>query len=101
MEMVERLAEDHVNAKRLADRLSGIKGIGLDTDSVKTNIVIFSVTPDLSAAKFVEGLKEAGVLVVPRGGNLFRAVTHRMIASSDVDEALVRINKTCSGLKER
>jgi len=89
--MVDRLAEDHSNARHLAKGLSTIKGITLAQDEIQTNIVMFDLSPELSATEFFEGLERAGVKVGFRDGGPFRAVTHCMVSSSDIDEALVRI----------
>ncbi len=96
--MVDRLAEDHMNAKRLAKGLAGIKGIHSDPDSLPTNIVMFSLSPELSVSRFIESLNEAGVRIGSRGGSLFRAVTHYMISSVDIDQVLMRIEAVCSKL---
>ena len=96
--MVDRLAEDHANARRLAQGLTGIKGIRLAQDEIPTNIVMFELSPQLSVLEFMEGLKKAGVKVGLRDGRPFRAVTHRMISSSDIDEALTRIEAVCRRL---
>jgi threonine aldolase len=96
--MVDRLAEDHANARRLAQGLAGIKGITLAQDEIPTNIVMFELSPQLSVLEFMEGLKKAGVKVGLRDGRPFRAVTHRMISSSDIDEALTRIEAVCRRL---
>lgn len=99
--MVDRLGEDHANAQRLAQGLAGIKGIRLSRESIPTNIVLFGLSADLSAAEFVAGLEEAGVKVIPLDGNLLRAVTHCMVSSSDIDEALTRIEAVCRRLRVR
>lgn len=96
--MVNRLAEDHTNAKRLAQGLARIKGITLYQDDVPTNIVMFALSPELSTSEFIEALLKSGVKVSSRGGNLFRAVTHRMISSSDIDEAVTLIKTVCGAL---
>ena len=96
--MVERLAEDHANARRLAQGLAGIKGISLARDDVPTNIVLFDLSSKSSVAEFVEGLDRAGVKVGFRDGGPFRAVTNRMVSSSDVDAVLTRIEAVCGGL---
>jgi threonine aldolase len=96
--MVDRLAEDHIHAKKLAQGLSEIPGITLAQDSVSTNIVMFDLSVDLSSPKFMEGLQKAGVKIGSRGRNLFRAVTHRMISAADVDESVSRISKICRDL---
>jgi len=99
--MIDRLAEDHSNARRLAEGLASIKGITLAQDDIPTNIVMFNLSPELSVAEFVEGLERAGVKVGLRDGHPFRAVTHRMVSSSDIDEALTRIEAVCRGLRRR
>ena len=96
--MVARLADDHDNAKHLAQGLSTIKGIILEGDDIPTNIVMFTISPEISVSDFNKGLEKAGVKLSPRGGNLFRAVTHRMVSSTDVDEALARIKTLCHKL---
>jgi threonine aldolase len=99
--MIDRLADDHVNAKRLAQGLSCIKGITLAQETVETNIVMFDLLPKLSGFEFINGLAKKGVKVGSRGGNLFRAVTHRMVSTKDIDEALTRIETVCRKLQNR
>lgn len=99
--MIDRLAEDHANAKRLAQGLTSIKGIRLAQDDVPTNIVMFRLSSELSVDGFVEGLQRAGVKIGLRDGRPFRAVTHRMVSSSDIDEALTRIESVCKRLRDR
>ena len=97
--MVERLAEDHASAKRLAQGLVGIREIKLTQDNILTNIVMFELTPEISAHEFMEDLEKAGVKVGFRDGRPFRAVTHCMVLSSDIDEALTRIETVCRRLR--
>ena len=89
--MVERLAEDHANARRLAQGIAGVPGISLDPERVQTNIVIFEVT-DRPAQEFIEALKAKGVLASYPGGRRVRMVTHYGIGAEDVDEALNRVD---------
>ena len=97
--MVDRLAEDHTNARRLAQGLADIKGIRLAQDEIPTNIVMFHLSPGISVVKFVEELDKVGVKIGLRDGRPFRAVTHRMVSSSDIDEALTRIEAVCRRLQ--
>jgi threonine aldolase len=99
--MVDRLAEDHANARRLAQGLAGIEGVTLAQDDIPTNIVMFHLSPELSVVEFVEGLDRAGIKIGLRDGRPFRAVTHRMVSSADVDEALTRIEAVCRRLRRR
>ena len=84
--MVERLAEDHANAKRLAVGLAGLPGIEVDPASCETNI-IYAGLPDGRGRGLAEALKERGVLANGRS-NWVRFVTHSGITAEDVDEAL-------------
>jgi threonine aldolase len=88
-EMVDRLAEDHANAKRLARGLADMPGIAIDPDSVQTDIVIFELArDDMTPAELADGLREQGVLLSPIGGRRLRAVTHYGIEVTDIDAAL-------------
>jgi threonine aldolase len=89
--MIERLKEDHENARRLAHGLAKIPGITVQRPDPPTNIVLFRSFPDISGTKFMERMNSRGVRLSPRGSQDFRAVTHRMISTADIDEALKRI----------
>jgi threonine aldolase len=83
---VERLAEDHALARRLADGLSAIPGIALDPAAVETNIVVFEV-PDAGA--FLAALSAHGVAMSPLGARTVRAVTHLDVDADGIALALV------------
>ena len=60
---IERLAEDHANARILADAVRATPGLKLDPETVDTNIVIFELDPELgTAAAFCARLRDEGVL---------------------------------------
>lgn len=84
-EMVDRLAEDHANAKILAEGLAGVPGIRLDPRDVETNIVVFSLPTVEAAAGYSAALEREGVLVSDFGGGRLRVVTHY-----GIDEAACR-----------
>ena len=94
--MVERLADDHANARRLAAGLADIDGLSVDPDSIHTNIVIFEVDRQKvgEARDVIAALREDGVLVSHSREQSLRMVTHRHISGADVDEALARVNGT-------
>jgi len=89
--MVNRLAEDHSNARRLAHGLSCIPDITLLREEVQTNIVLFESSSIVPGAEFTRQMDARGVRLSYRGGQKFRAVTHRMVSAADIDEALDRI----------
>ena len=94
--MVERLADDHAHARRLAAGLANISGITVDPDSIQTNIVIFEVDREQigDARAVIAELRAAGVLVSHSRDQALRMVTHRHITAADVDEALARVSGT-------
>jgi threonine aldolase len=91
-ENVSRLAEDHANARLLADRVAGIDGLAIDPARVQTNIVIFEVTGGgLTAQDVVTGWKESGVLALTVDRTRVRAVTHYDVSRSQVEDAGERL----------
>jgi len=87
--MVDRLADDHANARRLAEGLAEIPGFAVNPASVQTNIVIWGLTTDLATPQeVVERLGAEGVKILPIGGRQFRAVTHYGIKADDIDQAV-------------
>jgi threonine aldolase len=82
---VERLADDHANARFLADGLAELPGVELDPATVESNIVIFSV-PDPDG--FVDALGRAGVEVSRVGAALIRMVTHLDVDRAGCEQAL-------------
>ena len=89
--MIDRLAEDHQHARRLAQGLANIDGLSVDPESIQTNIVFFDVDEELgTAADLIAALKNHGVLVSYPGKQSIRMVTHRHITSEDIEEALLR-----------
>ncbi len=74
---VDRLAEDHANARLMADTLAGCPAIELDPAAVQTNIVVFGLAPEApDAATVVARARELGALVFAFGPRTIRAVTH-------------------------
>jgi threonine aldolase len=91
---VERLAEDHRNAARLA---RGLEELGLPVDpKPETNMVLFRVEDTLG---FLRETRAREVLVNPLAPGRFRAVTHLDVSAADVDEALGRIGEACRALR--
>ena len=89
--MIDRLAEDHTNAKKLADGLAGVDGISVDPDNVHSNIVYFNIPPGIGAAISTD-MKERGILV-NAGDPVMRMVTHYGISSEDIDYTLVAMQE--------
>ena len=97
-QMVDRLAEDHANARLLADGLANMPGITLDPTRVQTNLVFFEVAgTSWTAAEFCERLAALGVLMLPLGRYTVRAVTHYGIERADVEHALYIVAQLLKG----
>ncbi len=94
--MVERLGDDHANAKALARGLAELPMIELDPETIETNIVIFGIRGD--AAGFMRALKQAGVLGGSPMPGRMRMVTHYGIERADIDEVLERARHAASAL---
>lgn len=87
---VERLAEDHANARALAEGLAELPGVQLDPTTVESNIVIFGVG---NALTFGAALEEHGVHVGALSDTQVRAVTHLDVDRADIDRALTAARK--------
>lgn len=95
-EMVDRLADDHVNARLLAEGLASIPGIRIDPSTVMTNIVIFDLD-GLDPPEFRARCRERGVLVSGVPPHI-RMVTHYGIERADIEEALDRVREAVASL---
>jgi threonine aldolase len=96
--MIERLAEDHANARRLAEALAEMDGVvspganaqpapgRLDPDRVRTNFVLFKVERDRSA--FLAALRARGVVMVDYAHGQVRAVTHYGVTAADIETTI-------------
>ncbi|MGD0409574.1 MAG: GntG family PLP-dependent aldolase [Candidatus Limnocylindrales bacterium] len=105
--MIARLAEDHVNARRLADGLAAIDGIEsagglaqptpgqLDPSRTTTNFVVFRVREDRAA--FLDALRSRGVLMIDYNHGTVRAVTHYGVSAADIERVL---EATADALRE-
>jgi threonine aldolase len=88
-QMVDRLAEDHENARLLARGLAAIPGIALNPDDIQTDIVIFTITDRrFDAPSLMARLGEEGLRVTMFGPRALRMVTHYGIERADIEEAL-------------
>jgi threonine aldolase len=96
-EMVDRLADDHANARKLADGLAEMPGLSIDPSLIKTDIVYFEVKrDDMTVAELVKRLEEQGVRMMPVGSGRIRPVTHYHITPDDIDYALGVFSKVMS-----
>ena len=87
--MIDRLAEDHANARTLAEGFSKIADLRVHPARRRTNMVFFEVAGGAErAARFAAALKERGVLIGPRSPVEFRAVTHYGVTAGDVAQAV-------------
>ncbi len=88
-EMVDRLADDHANARRLAEGLSEVAGLTTEPQRATTNMVYVEIgREDMTSQLLVERLSTKGVFVLPTAPRRIRAVTHYHITSDDIEHAL-------------
>ncbi len=86
-QMVDRLAEDHANARTLAEGLSEMPGVRCDLSRVQTNLVYFDVET-MPAQAFLDECAKRGVISEPTGPHTIRFVTHFGIDAGDIQSAL-------------
>ena len=90
---VQRLAEDHANAKRLAEAVRQIDHLALDPEP-DTNLVFFRVDPAWgTAAELAARLKDRGVLVLATAEHKIRAVAHLDVTGEDVEQFIEALNQ--------
>jgi threonine aldolase len=108
--MIERLAEDHHNARRLAEALAGLPGIAdINPTRVRTNFVLFRVAAQPGSAagdvapgglrsRFLEALKGEGVLMIAYPRGQVRAVTHYGIEAADVEATITAVQRAIAAI---
>jgi threonine aldolase len=96
---VQRLGEDHANAKRLAGHLANIQGLSVALAPVETNIVYFDLAPGLAmnAQQLSERLKAQHVLMLPTAPRRIRCVTHLDVSTAMIDQAASAIDRIVGG----
>jgi threonine aldolase len=88
---VERMAEDHANARRLAEGLAGIEGLSVDLDAVQTNMVF--VGADLEKADALRAFLAERGIVIGRSRPAIRMVTHLDVTEEDVDRVVASVTE--------
>jgi threonine aldolase len=96
---IDRLAEDHQNARIIADAVRNSPGLKLDPENVDTNIVIFELDPELGTAPaFSARLRDEGVLMNATAPQRLRAVTHLDVSRHDVQNAAAILQDTAAAV---
>ena len=100
---VDRLAEDHSNARLFADLLNQVDGISVQPEEVESNLVFFEIAAELgTAVQLKAALADQGVLIGPMGGQRMRAATHLDVSTEDVHTAVAAIRScVAAGFAER
>lgn len=94
--MVDRLAEDHANARALAEALVDVPGIEIDLSTVETNMVVFDLSRlGIGSNEFAAELSAEGVRVSTRPPHGLRAVTNRHFTADDVERAAQAVRTVC------
>jgi len=88
--MVNRLGDDHIRAKKLADGLRQVKGLVVDQDSPYTNMVYLNLADDvtINSKQVSEKMRELGILVDAENARRFRLVTHYWIEDGAVERTI-------------
>jgi len=96
--MAARLGEDHLRARKLAEGLAGIPGVCLDQPIPATNMVFFTLSPEVrcSADEIAAQLIPYGVLVYSASARRFRLVTHHDVDDTGIERALTAFRAVLS-----
>jgi threonine aldolase len=98
-QMVDRLAEDHENARRLAEGIARTQGLSIELNRIQTNIVYFNMTDDrFTAETLARQLADRGIKILQVGPKRLRAVTHYGINAEDIDLALTALSEVMAEL---
>ncbi len=85
---IDRLAEDHENARLFGQLLDEIPGVAVESSTLETNLIYFRLDRFCgTAVQLCTALQQAGVLIFPMGGQRMRAVTHLDVSSGDIRTA--------------
>ena len=86
---VQRLAEDHRNARLLAEGISSLPGISVDLKTVQTNIIYIQVDQSrISAHEIVKALNKKNILILALGSSRIRAVTHLNVSREEILQSI-------------
>jgi threonine aldolase len=91
---IDRLAQDHKKATRLAQALESLPAVK-KVIAPETNIVLFDIDPQHGTGHFLEQFENEGLLAVPFGENRIRMVTHLDISDAEIDTAIQILQKVC------
>jgi threonine aldolase len=98
-QMVDRLADDHKNAQRLAQGISQIDGLSIEPAKVQSNILYFSLADErINQGKFLEEVAEKGIRFLSTAKSTFRMVTHYGIEADDIEQAISVMSSTMKKL---
>lgn len=96
--MIERLAEDHLRARQLADGLAKVLGLRIDKGSPYTNMVYLALEPEvqMDAPEIVKAMENQGILIGDTGQRTFRLVTHHDVDDEAVVACILAFQKIMS-----
>ena len=101
-QMVSRLGDDHMKAKKLAEAISRTGVLEIDARAVETNICIFNLPPGTkwTVTEFADAAAKAGLLVTYMARKNIRMVTHNDFAGDWIPETAARVKTTATILDE-
>ena len=95
--MIDRLKEDHENAKFIAEKLTKIDCVKIAAEKVQTNIISFELETRMTDDLFLQKLNEKGVLALAHAKHKIRLVTHFGVSREDAETAVKAVEETLEG----
>ena len=83
---IERMADDHARARKLAQKIGNMDGFDVDISTVETNMVY--ITTHHLASEVIESLSKKGIDALDLGPNMLRLVTHLHITDEDIERTI-------------
>lgn len=98
--MVDRLAEDHARAKRLAEGIAAIPGLVIDPETVQSNIIVFRPETPIDQDALRNEMKRHGILTSDFGARGVRMVTHYENTDEDIERTLEVLSDVAARMME-
>ena len=92
-EMVDRLCEDHENARFLAEKIDEFEGIEVKTDRLQINMVFFEFSKGVDDSSFVSYMLENGIKINPPENGTYRFATNKDVSKDDIDFVLKKVSE--------
>nr|WP_310820748.1 GntG family PLP-dependent aldolase [Stratiformator vulcanicus] len=98
---IDRLSEDHANARLMADQIAAMPGLRCDPATVETNILFFELDSEIGTPQqLATAVRERGVVMMPAGPRTIRVCTHLDVTRDDIKQAAGVLGEELENLRQ-